>query len=363
MTVRLSTLSAWMLVCGLVTIRSVASAQATIRFRATADSLQLPSPEEGIFSVPFRYRGVTPSPSEDPTFVNFLLVTPSSGVGGTRIAIGLNPNVVPYLPTGSYSLVLSFTFDPPLQPFVRFVTLLILPSPPPTVTSVVNSATRQPTISPGCLVSIFGSNIGTPPVNGRYDDAGIYPKLLGHSTVTFNGVPAHLLYVSNGQIDAVVPFEVAGQNSVDVVVRHRDQTSPTMQVLFSDTSPGIFTVSQDGRGQGAILNADNSFNSDSNPVRRGSFVQIFATGGGRWNPDLPSGSIYGGPVAPVARAPVSVKIGGQPALILYAGVAPFLVGKLQVNVAVPEGVSSGEQPIELTVGASTSNREVTIAVE
>jgi uncharacterized protein (TIGR03437 family) len=352
--------------CGSFVICSIALAQSfpTIRYTVTASSAQIPLPRESVVANgPYRYLGASPNGADvDP---NFVLVAPSSGPGQRSIWIGLNPNVVPYLRPGGYGLAVRFAVDSPLNDtLVGFVNLRVLEAPPPTVNSVISAATLQPAISPGSLVTIFGSNIGTPPVTATYNDAGLYPTSLGNSTVTFNGVAAPLLYVSNTQINAIVPFEVAGQRSVEVAVKHNAPTSPAISVALADASPGIFTITQTGRGQGAVLNGDNTPNSDRNPVRKGSFVQMFCTGGGRWNPDQPSGSIYISAGAPRTRLPVSVKIGGQPVRVFYAGMAPYLVGVLQVNAEVPESVPSGAQRVELTVGDfSNSAQEVTIAVQ
>jgi len=64
-------------------------------------------------------------------------------------------------------------------------------------------------------------------------------------------------------------------------------------------------------------------------------------------------------------APVSVTIGGQPATVLYAGAAPFLIsGVVQVNAIVPQGIGSGPQPVVLTIGAnSNAGQQVTVAVQ
>jgi hypothetical protein len=82
----------------LVLLSSRALAQfPTIRYTATASSLQLPRAQDISSSVSFRYRTATPLLGA----TNFILVTPSAGAGPARIAIGLNPNVVPYLAPGS----------------------------------------------------------------------------------------------------------------------------------------------------------------------------------------------------------------------------------------------------------------------
>jgi len=83
---------------------------------------------------------------------------------------------------------------------------------------------------------------------------------------------------------------------------------------------------------------------------------------------LPSGDQRGdhNPANPGPQPvlPVSVKIGGLPAEIVYFGGAPGLVaGLMQVNVRVPKGIAAGPAvPIVLTVGAASSQTGVTLAV-
>ncbi len=188
--------------------------------------------------------------------------------------------------------------------------------------------------------------------------------------VTFNGIAAPLLYVSTTQINAQVPYEVAGQKTVNVVVTHNLRASPAFSVPLADTSPAIFTVTQNGNGQGAILNSNIQNpslvtpNSVENPAAKGSGISIYTTGSGLWNRTVQDGSILlDNQTRPTA--PVSLTIGGQPARILYAGTAPFLIsGVLQVNAIVPDGIGSGPQPLLLTVGQnSNAPQQVTVAVQ
>ena len=58
--------------------------------------------------------------------------------------------------------------------------------------------------------------------------------------------------------------------------------------------------------------------------------------------------------------------GGQPVLVYpYIGEAPGLVaGVLQLNVVVPQGIGSGPQTVELTIGgASNSQQNITVAIQ
>ncbi|HYL76379.1 MAG TPA: hypothetical protein VEU96_19360 [Bryobacteraceae bacterium] len=340
-------------------------------FTAVADSGRLSAPQQisvaslGNQNVAFKVIPPNTFPAGTPAFV---VVVPSSGVTPASALVALSPHVVPYLPPGVYTLTLLFS-TPGETPSGGITLTLKLSAPPsPVVTSVVNAASLLPSVSPGDLVSIFGKNVGTPPISAQYDFTGLYPTTLGNTTVTFGGIMVPLLYVSTSQINAVVPYGVAGQQSVDVVVTHDFQKAPPFKVAIVDTSPAIFTTTQTGMGQGAILNAAGTPNSMDNPATKGSAASIFATGAGVLNRTVQDGSIILDVLEPpffIPAAPVSLTIGGQPAKILYAGAAPYLVaGMLQVNAVVPDGIGSGAQPVVLKIGQNdNSQQQVTVAVQ
>ncbi|HXP84257.1 MAG TPA: IPT/TIG domain-containing protein [Bryobacteraceae bacterium] len=337
----------------------------------------------GPANVKFKFTGVTSLEPAVPVPFNFVVVSPSSGTAGsgvTSVAIGLNESVLRSMDTGTFPLNVIFsTVDqtPPVTAAVM-VTLHLSGPPVPVIGSVLNTASYQPAISPGEMVSIFGSNLGPPMLSTEYDDTGAFPTSLGDgsagsdTTVLFNGIPAPLLYVSPGQINGVVPYGVAGQKTASIVLTRYFQTSATFTVAITDTSPGIFTATQNGSGQGAILNYRQAqsgipiytYNSVDNPAPQGSVIEMFATGAGVWNPPAPDGAINL-VSTDFTTQPVSLTIGGQPARIYYAGSAPYEVwGMLQIIAFVPTGIGSGPQPVVLTVGQQdNSQQRVTIAVQ
>jgi uncharacterized protein (TIGR03437 family) len=378
------------MVCGLLAAVGTAMGQSLVvrpilldNFIAHADSLNLDSSAWALpqmvsvtavdgSNVPFKFAGAVTASGKP----NFVVVSPSSGVTPALLFVALNRNVVPYLPAGTYGAALQFAASGQSCPSCvgTSVTLRLVARPAPTITAVVNAATLQPGISPGAIISILGTNLSTPPVSAQYDSGGLYPTALGNTSVTFSGATAPLLYVSTDRIDAVVPYGVAGQRTVDVVISHNLHVSPAFSVPLLETSPGIFTATGNGTGH-VILNANSTPNSVDNPAPKGSVIQIFATGAGVWNQNPQDGRVIlsaiidiplvGGYVLLRPVAPVSLTIGGQPAQILYAGPAPYEVsGKLQVNAVVPDGVGSGPQPVVLTIGNnSNSQQQVTVAVQ
>ena len=333
-------------------------------------------------SVPFKAN----VPANGPRFV---VISPAKGTTQLTVepgisqqtiavangAIALDPNIVPFLPPGTYPGTFGYSLDlPGLPPGAGgFFTLRIRQPPPPVINAVLNAATFKPVISPGSVVSIFGTNIGSPAFSAKFDEYGVYSTTFGNATVTFNGIAAPLTYVSNTQINAIVPHELARQSSARVVLTHHDQQSAEFVLPIQETAPGIFTISQDGNGQGAFLQTPRrigtpvTINSPDNPAENGGAIIIYATGAGLWNQDVRAGQVLFAPQgAPqiLPKAEVSVMIGGKSALMLYAGGAPMMAGIMQVNAIVPEDLASGAQVVELKVGqmSNSEQQQVTVAV-
>jgi len=233
----------------------------------------------------------------------------------------------------------------------------------PVITALVNAASyANSAVAPGEIVAIFGQNLGPEALTtGSWDANGNLGAGISGTQVTFNGVPAPLLYTSAFVMAAIVPFEIAGANQTAVQVTSGGSFSVVRTFPVSATAPGIFTLDSSGSGQAAVLNQDFSVNSEANPAAQGSVIVVYATGGGQTNPPDTTGSTAQG--AAQVTASVSATIGGQPAQVLYAGHAGGEVaGVMQVNLQVPNGVT-GDVPVALTVGGVTSQTTATVAIQ
>jgi uncharacterized protein (TIGR03437 family) len=176
--------------------------------------------------------------------------------------------------------------------------------------------------------------------------------------LTFDGIPAPLLWVQGTQINAVVPWSVAGPIT-KICVRYNNTPTNCLNWGVVKAAPTVFTV--DG-GYAAALNQDGTVNSATNPAPLNSIVAIFATGLGPINPPQADGSLVVSPL-PVNVLPVKLVVGvlttGLPfgevsccSLEIYdpayAGPAPFLVaGFSQINLNTSE--LAGAQTIYLTL--------------
>jgi len=236
--------------------------------------------------------------------------------------------------------------------------------PVPGITAVVSAASfTSSAIAPGELIAIFGNSIGpSTPLGLALDPSGKVATTLGGLTVTFDGNPAPLLYASAGQINAVVPFAVAGQSTTLMQVSQAGGATFTATLPVSTAAPATFVIGPSA--QGAILNGDLSVNSAAHPAARGSWIAIYATGTGLLNPSVADGTIVAATNLPRSVASISVTIGGQPAAVNYQGGAPGLVaGAMQINAQVPDDVTPGPAvPVTIQAGNVAGLNTVTVAV-
>ena len=203
---------------------------------------------------------------------------------------------------------------------------------------LVNAATGRssssiPVTARGTIVSIFGKNLASVTLA---DNTFPLPKELGGVQVLFGGIPAALLYVSPGQINAQVPFEIPDVSAVDLVVKNGSATSADLDVTLLAQDLGIFTTLKSGIPV-----------SPTNPVSAGQSITIWATGLGAVLPPVPTGQP--GPSNPLAIAAITpiVNIGGQPAKVDFAGLAPGqVIYQINATAASDLGAPSSEVTVE-----------------
>lgn len=232
---------------------------------------------------------------------------------------------------------------------------------------IVNTASygKGEGLAPGSIISVFGRNLAR-----ARTLASQLPleTSLGGVRVSIGGVDLPLFYAGEGQINAQLPFDLTPNTRQVIVVRAARENGTQAYtvpetVAITSSRPAIFSLNQQGTGQGAILNQNYSANSATNPAARGSVIQIFATGLGTTNPVLASGQPAPSNPPALVTSAVEARIGGQPATVQFAGLAPGFVGLYQVNVVVPPGIQPGmEVELTLTQNGVPSN-PVTLALQ
>ncbi len=223
-----------------------------------------------------------------------------------------------------------------------------------TAGGVVNGASfaRGRTVAPGSIVSIFGSDLA----EGAAQATRVpLPMALGRVSVSFDqpdagvSVPARLFYVSPGQLNVQVPWELAGLTFAMVKVRINDTVSSVVRVELGDYSPGIFEYDLGGQRWGVVTHAnDGRVVTPENPARGGETVVVWATGVGPVDPAPASGDAASLQTLAHTRIRPTANVGGQPADVIFSGLAPGFVGLDQLNITIPATARSGVQQLVIT---------------
>jgi uncharacterized protein (TIGR03437 family) len=302
----------------------------------------------------------------------------SEGLAQTTATLGPNPganvfnaSVVSFGTTRAVNFgatgVLDLTPDP-VEPIIQIGQ-----------DGVVNGATFAVSsgVAPGSIATIFGTNLAASSYDFGLDAIAAaltegaaadddQTTILEGTQVFVNGTPAPVFFVSPTQINFQVPPDVpVGNAQVQVVwpVSFLPIVSKPVTAAIVAHGPGVFSNPPGSTGQGAVLNANNSANSASNPAARGSIIQIFATGLGPTSPAVAAGVRAPSSPPSLMTSTPQVLIGGTPAEVQFAGLAPGFVGLYQINVVVPQGVTPGSSVnLQIVVGGQTS-RQVTVAVQ
>jgi uncharacterized protein (TIGR03437 family) len=258
--------------------------------------------------------------------------------------------------------------------------------PLPSLTSVLDNGAFGATIAPGSYAALKGSNFADPnflanPTTGDKVDltysSGRLPLTWDYTTVSFDAaasgslpaisVPGYVEYVSTGQVNVFVPWELTGYPSVQVKEIYAGSVpifSNVLTVPLNTYTPAFLSYYP-----GSVFIADAIDGTcpkpyiigSSCPAVAGHLVEFYANGLGPTSNQPASGSPASSDpnnLAQTTTTPV-VMIGGKQAQVQFAGLAPGFVGLYQVNAYIPSGLASGNQPITIAIGGVTSPTSIT----
>jgi len=210
-------------------------------------------------------------------------------------------------------------------------------------------------IAEGSIFTLFGNGVG--PAQIQFASSFPLPTTLGGTSVsvTVNGstLQCPLLYSSAKQVAAILPSAIPiGTGTARVT--YNGATSNTSPITVVKSSPGLFTVNQQGAGQGAVQDGGGGENSAFYSFAPGQQVVIWGTGlgpiGGSDAAPPPSGNL--------PSVLVTASVGAQQANVIYAGRSQN-AGEDQINVVIPSGVSGCFVPVSVTVANPDGSNPVT----
>ena len=234
----------------------------------------------------------------------------------------------------------------------------------PKVNAVINSASLAAGFAPGSWVTITGTNLTANARSWRPNEivGGKLPASLDGVSVTINGLPAFVSYISPTQLNVQAPLDSSITDGQTVPVTVASSMGAARAAgLARLVAPAFFLLDSQ---RAAAVNLDGSLVAPSgafpgsHPAKPGDFVEIYLTGLGPTDPPIPAGQLLPAP-APIVN-PIRVTLAGQPVAVSFAGLV--YPGLYQVNVTVPD-VPDGDNQVSLQIGSVASQNTGLLAVQ
>jgi uncharacterized protein (TIGR03437 family) len=339
------------------------------------------------------FAAATPSPSAPSQFVtvesiggppisfNVSATTQSGGNwlsvsgGGTtpqNIAVNIGGG-----PTASGTYTGTITITPSTSgyaPIAVQVTYVLTGAPPatPVITDVQNGASFQSGYFDNSIWTVKGSNLASTTANWNNSIVGgALPTSLGGVTVTFEGHPAYISYISPTQINLVTP-NTGLVEALSVIVNNNGAASSAF------TTPGILMFSSPAfflwpNNQAVATHTDYSYavapgtfsGLTTVAAKPGEVIVLWGTGFGPTTPPTQDGAVAPSDQAYFTSTVPAVTVGGVQATVYGAALAAGFAGLYQVAIQVPASLGNGNWPVVATMGvvnASLSPSGVLLAV-
>jgi uncharacterized protein (TIGR03437 family) len=233
----------------------------------------------------------------------------------------------------------------------------------PVVKTVANAFGGSSTIAPNTWVIVKGSALaqGSRTWQGSDFVGNGMPVALDGVSVTMNGQPTYLYYISPSQLNILTPPDL-GLGPLQVQVTANGAVSAAFTVQAQQYSPSFFVFDASHvtgtHADGSLLGPTGLYPGSSTPAKPNETVILYGNGFGPTSSVVVSGDMVQSGSLPVF--PV-FSIGGIPATVQYAGLAS--PGLYQLNVVVPTAAQSGDNVLTATYKGLTTQSGVYLAVE
>jgi uncharacterized protein (TIGR03437 family) len=297
----------------------------------------------------------------------WLAVSPASGQAPASLSIAVLPgSLTPATYTGTVLIAAAGATGRP-QTITATLTVS-LSSGAPVITGVVNGASFQPGFESGSWVTIQGSNLSNTNPGRTWTSSeivnGNLPTSLDNTSVTIDGRPAYVYYISPTQLNVQAPTD-SNTGSVAVVVTNNGQPSAAFNAQLSTYSPAFFLYSGSSYAI-AQHYPDNALVGNPNAIagtiaaHPGDVLILWATGFGPTSPLTPAGIVVTGAPA-VAQLP-TVTVGGVQVDVINAVLSPGSAGLYQVAVQLPASVPTGVVAVQASAGGAISPAGISLYV-
>jgi uncharacterized protein (TIGR03437 family) len=321
---------------------------------------------------------------------NFYGTTSAGGTAGDCIGIGGCGTVFQITPGGTFTTVHFFSGPDGHSPSAgllaaadgnlygevpfggahNFGTVFSLTLPPsntlPAITGVVSAADFQAGIVPNSFVTILGTNLAARTDTwGSAIVGGSLPTSLDGVKVSVGGQAAFVSYISPTQINAVAPN--VGTGPLAVTVTNSVGTSAAVTAVSQTVQPAFFqwgSYAVATRPDFSLAAKNGAVSGQATvPAKPGDVIILWGTGFGPTSPPAPSGVEV--PFTPTFNTanPVTVTVGGTPAIVYGAALTPGYAGLFQVAIQIPATLANGDYSVVASISGAQSPASTLITVQ
>jgi uncharacterized protein (TIGR03437 family) len=289
---------------------------------------------------------------------SWLTVSPTSGSGSGVLSVSVSPAG---LAAGNYSGSISVSAAGAANSPQSIGVTFAVTAPLPTITGVVNGASFQPGFESGSWVTIQGSDLSNTNPGRTWTASeivnGALPESLDGTSVTIDGKPAFVYYISPTQLNVQAPADSA-TGPVPVVVTNNGQQSAAFTAQLEAFSPAFFMYN----GYVIATHLDYSLTGNASaPAAPGDILILWATGFGPTIPATPAGVVVTG--APAATTTATITIGGLAVTVIgTALLTPDSAGLYQIAIQLPATMPAGAASIQASVGGVMSPASAQIVI-
>lgn len=207
-------------------------------------------------------------------------------------------------------------------------------------------------LAPGTIIAIYGKNLAASALQAN---AVPLPTIYNGTSALIGGMPAPLYYVSPGQVNAQIPFELVPGSRYDVLISANGALTNPQPIQLTPATPGLAALPD---GTLIAQHADGSLVSAMSPATAGEYLVSYLAGLGDTNVPVQSGGPS--PSSPLAEPQnsLTLTINGTQYPTAFVGLTPGLVGLYQMNFQVPPGLPAGNLTITVSQNGVASNQTV-----
>lgn len=278
--------------------------------------------------------------------------------GAGHVALGGLYQITAMVPSGLLGGAASVVISSAGQRSPAGVTLRVLGQAGilPNITSL-NTAYGTSDIGQNDFIEIHGSNLAS-----AVAGPAALATQLGGSSVSVNGKPALLYYVSPTQINALTPLDNALGPAL-VVVTNNGVPSASFNANLRAVTPTFLRFGDNQHitathADGSLV-GPGSLGTSFSPAAPGETIVTYAVGFG-----LPSTPLTSGSASQTGQLPATpvCQVGGTPAAVAYAGLNGF-AGLYQINLVVPSTASNGGNPVSCSYGGQATPAGTLLSVQ